>query len=178
VGTDLWADEQTEVGPDQPYFPCPSAFLVGTRKIFGSPTPHSKFLPGMLSKVGTGSWNSWRDNNFTPDPALCVPPMELLVQAEIRTQNFSTKCKILVDTGCRIPLLFRTGLIPNSLLVKAKYPIKIMTADNSPMCGGDLGCFLDILLPIIPKHHSQPPHIQNFLGTWSYESGIRGSDVI
>lgn len=67
---------------------CNPICLFGwTQKIFWFPIPHSKFLPRMLSKVGMGSWNSWSDNNFLPNPAcsvcLCVLPVDFLDQVDI-----------------------------------------------------------------------------------------------
>ncbi len=137
-----------------------------------------KCLPGMLFKVGPGSLNSWKEQIFTPDPILRLPPMELIVQAKLSVQKFSCPVRILVDTGCRISVLFRQKLIPPQLLEKSKRPIKITTADNTPMVGGSMGCFLNIFIPIVPRNFAAPPTPLNFPQVWGYEAKNVGSDVI
>ena len=104
-------------------------------------------------------------------------PFELILQAEISVKNFHTSAKILVDTGCRIPLLFRAGLIPSNLLVRAKQAIKISTADNTPIAGGSHGCHIILHIPIMDSR-MDTIDIMTCGPHWGYECGVFGCDLI
>ena len=95
----------------------------------------------MLSRVDSSAWESWDEDISSPEPLMSLPTIELNVQAEIRLdQSFTIMASVLIDTGSRIPLLFRQHLIPDDYLVIARHEIRILTADSSPMLGGSTGC--------------------------------------
>jgi hypothetical protein len=112
-----------------------------------------------------------------PDPVFFCRQMELMVQATIQVDNFSCRASVLVDTGCRIPLLFRKGLIPGDILEPARRPIRISTADGTPMKGGGRGCVLRIKLPVAGLDGSP---VTEFCcePAWGYEASVRTCDLI
>ena len=61
--------------------------------------------------------------------------------------------KALVDTGSRLPLLFRTGLSLRT--VKARYPVALRTADGSVLQGGKTGNFVTLKLPVVQQDDIQ-----------------------
>ena len=54
--------------------------------------------------------------------------------------------RALVDTGAKVPLIIRTGLVPSTL--NAPSPLHLVTADGTPMQGGTTGCTCDVKIPI------------------------------
>ena len=176
MGTGLWADVQCDSEPDQLQVTLPIS-LLSCEPITCRALPE-KHLSGMLSKVDTGAWESWDEELSSPDPLMCLPTVELSVQAEIRLDNFRTSVSVLIDTGSRIPLLLRQNLIPDDYLIPAKRVIRILTADNSPMDGGDTGCNLMLLLPILPgKLNSRAGYLRCH-PVWGYVADVQGSDVV
>jgi hypothetical protein len=140
--------------------------------------PKNDRLPCTLAQVDWHAWDSWTVEHISPDPTLRLPPLELVVEAEIVIGQFRTKATVLVDTGCRIPLLFRSTLIPSQYITKADYPINITTADNSPMTGGTHGCRLEVHIPIFSGVYTSSERPLKCLPIWGYECGIYGTDII
>jgi hypothetical protein len=136
VGTDLWADEQCDLEPDQLQIALPISLL--TSEAMQCRVVPMQHLPGILNRVDTDAWESWDEDFSCPDPLMRLPTVELSVQAEIRLHSPDTaiKATVLIDTGSRIPLIFRRNLIPENFLCEATREIHILTADNSPMMGG------------------------------------------
>ena len=129
----------------------------------------------MLCRLQRAQSQTWEDELHPPGSAFTPNLFELTVQARICVGDHHMRVSALIDTGCRIPLLIRTGLVPKSKLCKAKLPIKIVTADNSPMDGGTLGCLLDVFLPI--RAGASEKHLQ-CRSVWAYECFVHGSDLI
>ena len=102
--------------------------------------------------------------------------MELILSIDLRVKYFTKSVSALADTGCRIPILFRRGLIPDNLLQNAVKPIKLVTADSTPMLGGDRGC--EILLTFPVGFENNRTEIFRCPPCWAYESAIQGSDII
>ena len=74
---------------------------------------------------------------------------ELMLTGYLEVSEKKQKVVILVDTGCRIPFVFRKGLVDSSKLVKAKKPIAIRVADGKLMQGGSLGCMAAIHISVM-----------------------------
>ena len=133
--------------------------------------------PGVLSKVHQQDWGNWLTDEVPAITDQNLSLFELTIQSKLSVQNFHANVSALIDTGCRIPLLIRTGLIPPRYLVRASRSIKILTADNSPMIGGTHGCKVELILPVFfnagtpPKQLRCPP-------LWAYECQLIGSDLI
>ena len=195
MGTDPWAEERWDSDHNVLQFPLPISLLrsfsetvvltcpvgpigppvKGKRTNARPMAPQVK--PGILLSVDKPAWQSWEEEFSSPDPAVFLRTVELVIDAEIRVGDFSTSASVLVDTGSRIPLLFRKGLIPFKFLEKAQTRINIVTADGTPMVGGTRGCKMEIILPISGMDGSsmEPVCCQ---ALWGYESAIRGSDLI
>ena len=81
-----------------------------------------------------------------------------------------------MDTGCRIPFVFRKGLVHSSKLVNAKKPISIRVADGKLMQGGSLGCMAALHISVMGSSgHMTEVKCAPF---WGYEAGIDHPDII
>ena len=112
---------------------------------------------------------------LSPHPEIRM--YELTVRVCIAIGHKTLTASALIDTGCRIPLLIRTGLIPKHFMTKASRIIKILTADNSPMNGGHRGCKVQITLPVQSTDCDSSSQLR-CKPTWCYECDLFGSDVI
>ena len=176
MGKDLWAGAQSEAEPDQLQVALPISLLVFEPVTIRDSPAHQ--LSGMLSKVEASTWESWEEDISSPDPVIRLPQVELSIQAKICVQNFSTSASVLIDTGCRIPLLFRQNLIPSKFITQAKQPIQILTADNTPMLGGQFGCTLTIFLPILTDTCNQETGFLRCDSVFAYMADVKGSDIV
>ena len=83
------------------------------------------------------------------------------------------KVRICIDSGSRVPLLFRRNLISN--LRRAQNPIKMCTASDQPLPGGSMGSDLSIALPIaLPIAKGELVERNYRLQEWGYEGAIGG----
>jgi hypothetical protein len=172
---DLRADEQHAQRPDHslPILPISS---LGHDPFLEWPPPHTK-VSGILSEVDGTAWHDWREEVFPPDPVCRLRPIELVVRANVYLEEHARSVSVLVDTGSRVPILFRKSLFPSHCLEKAVSPISLITADHAPMEGGIKGCSMIIALPVlcwsgeISKTLRCPP-------TWAFEAAIKSSDII
>ena len=156
MGTDPWADDRWDSEPDLAQIPLPVPLLqcyetTDPRKATVHIFPNGKeknIDSGFIFPVHRSAWKSWELEHESPDPVFSCRQMELMVRATIGVGSFTCQASVLVDTGCRIPLLFRRGLIPRALLEPAQRPIQIYTADGTPMLGGSRGCVMRVTLPV------------------------------
>ena len=73
----------------------------------------SQVNEGILNKVHKEDWKQWESKKLSPlDSGSKM--FELSIQVSISVDGFQTNASALIDTGCRIPLLMRSGLIPVS----------------------------------------------------------------
>ena len=144
-----------------------------------SDIPHLNSLqPCMLQQVKSTEWKPWKNTNvFAKDKTVPIT-FELILEAGILVQNFKETISVLVDTGCRIPLLFRQKLVPPDLLEKATRSIQIKTADNTPMVGGTHGCKMILTLPVNTDRADDKLSFVMCQPCWGYECALFGSDVI
>ena len=164
MGTDPWADDFGDNGPNSAIPPVP------INNISANP-------PGQLRPVDPPAFRSWEIEGRTPDPCLRIRHYDLIIPARIAVNDFEQEVRVLIDTGCRIPILFREDLIPPLYLSNAKQVLNLVTADSTPMGGGKRGCFLHLDLPVFSGRQGDPPR-KHFGPCWGYESGIQGSDLI
>ena len=176
MGSDLRAADEDTEEPDFPIVALPTSLLVTPVKI-----PQNflhKICNGKLYEVETPAWDSWEEEFFAADPVARIPPVELSLQAELHIAHYQVTTMVLVDTGCRIPLLIREGLIPSRYLQPAKHPIRILTADNSPMTGGSKGCNVTISVLILKGNANNAPTLLRCSNFWGYVANIGDCDVI
>jgi len=152
LGTDPWADDCWDSEPDLGDVPLPisllNCFSSQATASLDFPVTSSPVLPGVLSHVDKTAWNSWEADFLSPDPNWFSQALELIIQCTVRVGDFSTRASVLIDTGSRIPLLFKKGLVPKDMLERAQRSITIVTADGTPMVGGTHGCKLEVILPV------------------------------
>ena len=70
---------------------------------------------------------------------------ELIINGHIH--GAQQNIRILIDTGCQIPVVFKTGLV--SPVQEAKTKLRIRTAGGSLMSGGTKGTMLSLVFPVI-----------------------------
>ncbi|EPS64364.1 hypothetical protein M569_10417, partial [Genlisea aurea] len=99
-----------------------------------------------------------------------MPEFLLPIYVRFSLQELERKFLCLIDTGCRIPVVFRTGLCPVSLLSTAPRGINIVTADGSKMAGGQMGSKLILRIPT--KVMAGACEFVTVDGQWGYEANI------
>lgn len=103
---------------------------------------------------------------------------ELVVDTHIKVGNpgLFVPVKILIDSGSRVPILFRRNLFQN--LTPARRPIKMCTATNSPLPGGSMGAVVSMALPIaFPEEGGDLKEKKFRVSDWGYEGAIGGGGV-
>ena len=65
----------------------------------------------LFREVFSAAWKRYMRHSRLFRP----PQHELILEAKVAVGEFTTSAKVLIDTGSRIPLLFRSGLIPANL---------------------------------------------------------------
>ena len=185
MGTNPWAEESWDSEPDVAQVPLPVPFLSS----YGSGEPYTATVnvpPGnpevfpisaLVFPVDESSWKHWEEEYTFPDPSFFSRQMELMVSATITVGHFECQGKVLIDTGCRIPLFFRKGLIPSECLEQARRLIRISTADGTPMVGGARGCVLRLTLPVA-GWEGQTPSSFPCDPYWGYEAAVHSCDLI
>ena len=185
MGTDPWAEDTWDSEPDLFQVPLPVSHLKcyeprrpnEVSLTFSAYEQMSSVDSGFLFPVDRAAWKSWEEELISPDPTYFCRKLELVVSADIAVHPFHRQGSVLVDTGCRIPLLFRKGLIPDRFLESARRPITITTADGTPMLGGARGCKIQITLPVAGLDGS--PEVEfRCEPYWGYEAAIRGCDIM
>ena len=172
MGTDPWAEDSWGSEPDVSQRD-PNAAVLHV------PPEEDKNISqsGFIFPVDVPAWKSWENEVACPDPVFSCQQLELVVMATIAVSGFSCQGSVLVDTGCRVPLLFRKGLIPEKFLEPARRPIRITTADGTPMVGGSQGCVLTVTLPVAGLDGA-PTQELSCKPYWGYEAAVMGSDLI
>ena len=128
-----------------------------------------------LSCSPKGFWHAWREDILRMSQDWRISTKELVLQAHVKTAAGRQQFRVLVDTGAKIPLVFRHGLFPRRVLRKACFPVNFTTADGQPMAGGTHGLFLEFLLPI--WRHGRLINART-CSLFAYEANIQGVDVI
>ena len=184
MGTDPWADDSWESEPDLRQVPLTVTHLScyptqnSSEMIVTTPPDVQATMPsGYIFPVDETAWKNWENELVSPDPVFLARQMELVLQADVAVNDFKCQGSVLVDTGCRIPLLFRKGLIPSEFLESARRSITIRTADGTPMVGGTNGCKMKLTLPVAGLDGSTQVGFVSH-PFWGYEAAIRGNDLI
>ena len=112
--------------------------------------------------------------------AECLPPrpspslaQELLMSIPWRTVMQEGVARVLIDTGCRVALLVRSGLI--SKWKDASRPLSFTTASGAPMPGGLRGAMFHLTLSVQGEHGPFPARLTP---VWGYEAALEGPDMI
>ena len=81
--------------------------------------------------------------------------------------------RVLIDTGCRVALLFRRGLVET--LMPAAKPLRFTTASGADLSGGEKGAILSLDLTI---SGARGPCFARVSKIFGYEADISGPDMI
>ena len=100
---------------------------------------------------------------------------EMVLQGTLKSAKSTLDVSILVDTGAKIPLAFRKGLLAESTLRKAAFPVHFSLADGQAMDGGKRGTFLELRLPVWAKGQLITAKTTPL---FAYEANIVGVDII
>ena len=73
--------------------------------------------------------------------------VDLKVHGQVLSGDLALSTLMLIDTGCQVSIIFRTGLFPSRYLSKARQPMNILTANGSGLPGGSKGLLLANSLP-------------------------------
>ena len=157
-------------------------------------TPHDKpiviMLPKGVEKRPLAAF-SMVDINHLPEmtpPTLTNPPLdmkcvtggkdlELVFNVLIEHEGKSHTARTLVDTGAKVTLIVKTGVLTKTVM--ATHPLNLITADGSPMKGGNVGAFVDLKIPIhVPSKKKMDPSSIVCKRQWVYEAEIAGVDLI
>ena len=101
-----------------------------------------------LSVDPRSCWSQWQKEILEFQCDWRVSPKELVLEAQLRSPVGPQDVRALIDTGARIPIAFRQGLIDAVALHKAQFPVRFSVADGQPMDGGSHGTFVEILMPV------------------------------
>ena len=77
-------------------------------------------------------WSDWQSEILTYQCDWRSAPKEIILEAQIKYGNSVQNVRVLVDTGARVPIAFRKGLVEESQLIKAQFPGRFSVADGQP----------------------------------------------
>ena len=154
--------------------------LIPLRRVTDcKPTRSIKNIPECqewtLSTDPRSCWSEWQKEVLDFQCDWRISTKEIVLEAQIWSLVGPQDVHILIDTGARIPIAFRSGLIEDKLLHKAQFPVKFSVADGQPMSGGTHGTFLGIKLPI--KQNNKEVLVRT-APLFAYEASIVGMDLI
>ena len=103
--------------------------------------------------------------------------LELVIQVLLEEGGRQHTVRTLVDTGAKVPLIVRGGLLTKT--TPSPTPLRLVTADGTPMMGGATGCMASLKIPIaVPSRKKTSTTSVQFSDQWVYEAGITGVDLI
>ena len=128
-----------------------------------------------------GYWQEWKQKSMrlTLQPKKVSTALILTVSVSIPgvAEVQEKRVKALVDTGAAIPLVFRTGLFPSSVLQASVWPVKFVTASGSVMFGGTSWSRMIISFPV--KESGIDQHVKVVCdAVWAYEASLSNADLI
>ena len=123
--------------------------VVRSTLVEGSVPPHeSRTRQGPVFPTLPKNWEKLkilqpRDTSSTEKGSA-----ELVIDTYVRVGNPGSylRAKILVDSGSRVPILFRRNFVQN--LQPAETPIKMCTVSHEHLEGGSMGATLQMALPM------------------------------
>ena len=95
-----------------------------------------------------GFWKAWKDDILRLKCDWRIAPMELKMLAKMRCSTGFKDVTILVDTGAKIPIAFRKGLLEPSALKKAQFRVHFSVENGQPMDGGTHGTYMELHIPV------------------------------
>jgi len=98
---------------------------------------------------------------------------ELLMEVLWTGPKSHGTARVLIDTGCRVALLFRRGLVET--LMPAAKPLRFTTASGAGLSGGEKGAILSLDLTI---SGARGPCFARVSKIFGYEADISGPDMI
>jgi len=117
----------------------------------------------------------WRSDVLRLQGDWRVEPLELLLKARMKCVAGWMNVQVLVDTGAKIPVAFRKGLVDRKVLKEASFLVKVSVADGQQMEGGTHGMSIQLHLPV---RRNRKFIIGKCVPLFGYEAAITGADVI
>ena len=128
-----------------------------------------------LSCSPKGFWHAWREDILRKSQDWRISTKELVLDMIVRSAAGRQTVRVLVDTGAKIPLVFKHGLFLKGKLKQACFPVHFSTVDGQPMAGGTHGLFLEFELPLWRQGRLINARTCSL---FAYEASIQGVDVI
>ena len=122
-----------------------------------------------------GFWKKWREDVLRLHQDWRISAKELVLSATLKCAAAMHKVRVLVDTGAKIPLVFRRGLLAGDALRKATFPVQFSMVDGQNMEGGSHGIFVELRLPVNVAGRLIDART---VPLFAYEANIHGIDVI
>ena len=122
-----------------------------------------------------GFWRTWREEILKPHHDWRISTRELVLQVKAKSKAGSVPARVLVDTGAKIPLVFRRDLFPRTCLKKARQPVVFSTVNGDIMEGGTHGLFLEFWLPVYKKGRLITARTCSL---FAYEANVQNVDII
>ena len=121
-------------------------------------------------------WRDWRAVSVKPSVDWRTDVLELLLQVTLKSGPYKAVVRCLVDSGARLPITVREGLLPTGRMRKAKFPVTFSTVAGQHMKGGQKGVFVSMHLPVqVPNGTFEVVKTQPL---FAYEAAIAEVDVI
>ena len=100
---------------------------------------------------------------------------ELVVDAQIRFENTDSfvTLKTLIDSGSRLPVLFRPGLCSAKRV--APYPVRLRIANGSGLQDGSEGCQVVLRVPLF---NGTDFEYREYQPVWGFEAEIVGDGIL
>ena len=95
-----------------------------------------------------GFWKAWQDEVLRLTSDWRVSSKELALEAQVKTAAGIQNAKILIETGAKTPLAFRSNFIDPRYVRMAAFPVKFYMADGKPMESGSKWVFMEVILPV------------------------------
>ena len=116
----------------------------------------------------------------TSTPLTCIDggkQLELVLNVLLDDEGNITTARTLVDTGAKVTLIVKPGVLTKTTC--AATPLTLVTADGSPLKGGNIGAWVDLKIPIyVPSKKKLDPSSIVCKQQWVYEADIAGVDLI
>ena len=142
-----------------------------------SPKPENVLTAAVrrLSCNPKGFWKAWQEDVLQLQRDWRISTKEMVLSAAMKTSSQTSDVSVLVDTGAKIPLAFRKGLLAEKSPRQAAFPVHFSLADGQAMDGGKRGTFLELRIPV----WSQGQLITaKTTPLFAYEVNLHGVDII
>ena len=159
--------------------------------LFSTEPPGSTFkltFPGPVSVLHVDFaqplrdfWRIWRLNVHAPPVSSRRVNYSLVVEGRFSWisqmgTNKTDPLRVLVDTGCSVPLIIRRQLLSSDCLKPARFPVSFLTASGEGLEGGQFGLHISLTIPVKQDDDRFVAAVCSPL--WAFEAQVTGVDII